>query len=134
MNDPFAYLVNAGWPVELLQQNHISKGRTVAEVAEAVESMVARGITMEEIIAEELHGEPPAEGFAGFARSGERENENGFCEFCYFCGPDISKNPYFPHNEFSDELRNFSAWVCMGLQVPIDMPSVSTLAATSLCA
>lgn len=62
MSDPFAYLVNAGWPVELLQQNHISKGRTVAEVAEAVESMIARGWAMEEIIEEELRGKPPATG------------------------------------------------------------------------
>lgn len=134
MNDPFAYLVNAGWPVERLQW-HISRGRTVAEVAEAVEGMVARGISMEEIIAEELHGEPPAGGFGSSGSFVEgRERENGFCEFCYFCAPDMTKNPLFPNDEFSDELRNFSAWACASLQVPIDMPSVSTLAAASLCA
>ena len=135
MKDPFAYLVNSGWPVDLLQQNHISKGRTVAEVAEAVESMIARGRTMKDIIDEELSGTPPAGGFVGnvgFVEGSNREND--FCEFCYFCAPDMRKNPIFPNDEFSRELKNFSAWTCASLQVPLDMPSVSSLAMTSLCA
>lgn len=134
MSDSFTYLVDAGWPIERLQW-HISQGRTVADVAEAVENMVARGISMEEIIAEELHGQPLAGGFGGCVGFVEGSNrENGFSEFSGFSGPDLTKNPLFPSDEFSDELRNFSAWACMSLQVPIDMPSVSTLAAASLCA
>lgn len=70
--------------------------------------------------------------FVGFVDGGNREND--FCEFCYFCEPDMTKNPIFPNNEFSRELRNFSACTCASLQVPLDMPSVSTLAMTSLCA
>lgn len=82
--------------------------------------------------AENQTGTGGSAGFAGFA--GQADHENDFCEFCYFCAPDMSKNPIFPNDEFSRELRNFSACTCASLQVPLDMPSVSSLAMTSLCA
>ena len=70
----------------------------------------------------------------GFVESQQSENNNGFCDFCYFCGPDLSKNPIFPAEEFSRDLRNFSVWSGSSLQTAVDMPAVSVLAMSSICA
>lgn len=72
------------------------------------------------------------EGFEGF--EGQLKSENGFCEFCCFCGPDLKKNPHFPAAEFPRVLRNFAVNASASLQVAIDMTSVCVLAVSSLCA
>ncbi len=137
MTDGFAFLADAGWPLDRLRW-YMSNGIKMDELAESVSSMISRGMTMEEIIEKDSRGheeEPPDGGYVGsvgFVDGGEREN--GFCEFCYFCGPDLTKNPLFPAEEFSRELRNFSVWSSASLQVSVDMPSVSELAMVSLCA
>lgn len=57
-----------------------------------------------------------------------------FGPFDPFAPPDISKNPVFPAEELTDVLRNFTVAVAEDLQVAVDMPAVSVLAAVSLCA
>lgn len=69
-----------------------------------------------------------------FVGEAGQENENGFCEFCYFCGPGLKKNPQFPATEFSRVLRNFAVNASESLRVSVDMTSVSVLTVSSLCA
>lgn len=71
-------------------------------------------------------------GFGGFGIA--PQTEHGFCEFCAFCGPDLSKNPVFPVEELSDILRNMTVGISDSLQVAADMPAVSLLTVVSLCA
>ena len=62
MSDPFAYLVNAGWPVERLQW-YMRCGVELSTIEAAVNDMLARGMTMEEIIRADSSGgneQPPA--------------------------------------------------------------------------
>lgn len=60
--------------------------------------------------------------------------EKSFVPFDPFVPPDISKNPVFPAEELTDVLRNFVVALAEDLQVAVDMPAVSVLAAISLCA
>ena len=49
MTDSFSYLLDAGWPLERLQW-YMRTGVGLAHVETAVKDMLARGMTMEEII------------------------------------------------------------------------------------
>ena len=77
---------------------------------------------------------PPGGSSEGFESRAGLKNENGFPEFLEFSGPDLSKNPHFPAVEFPRVPRNFTVHASASMQVAIDMTSVSTLAASSLCA
>lgn len=59
--DSFAYLVNAGWPLERLRW-YMANNINMDEMAEGVKDMVARGMAMDEIIEADSRGreeEPP---------------------------------------------------------------------------
>ena len=51
-DDPFAYLADLGWPLERLQR-YMSDKVPLSDVAEAVDAMMARGMTAAEIIAQD---------------------------------------------------------------------------------
>ena len=115
--------------------------------AEQIQDQLARGIPMEEIVAgaeralangESLAPDVPPGGFGGsvgFVGHPLPEiDENGFSEFCEFCGPDLSKNPPFPVDEFSIDLINFAVLASDNLQVSMDMPSASILTVLAICA
>lgn len=62
MSDSFTYLVDAGWPIERLQW-YMRNGVELSDVETAVKNMLARGMTMEEIIQADSSGgneQPPA--------------------------------------------------------------------------
>lgn len=59
IDDPFAYLADLGWPMERLQR-YMNDRIPLDEVAAAVEGMLGRGKTIEEILAEDC-GEPSIE-------------------------------------------------------------------------
>lgn len=120
--EPVSFLMER-MPLEEIRRLMERNDATVDELAEAVAAMEERG--------EPLTGSPGFGGFEGFG--GEGESENGFLEFLAFSGPDLSKNPYFPAVEFPRVLRNFTAHASESLQVPVDMPAVSALAAAALC-
>lgn len=62
MTDSFAYLADLGWPMDRLQR-YMNDGVPLDEVAEAVKSMLDRGMTIEEIIAQDCGEQlpPPSE-------------------------------------------------------------------------
>ena len=60
IDDPFSYLADLGWPMERLQR-YINDRIPLDEVAAAVENMLARGMTVEEILAEDCGETVPEE-------------------------------------------------------------------------
>lgn len=62
MADSFSYLVDAGWPLERLQW-YMRNGVELSTIEAAVKDMLARGMTMKEIIRADSSGysEPPPE-------------------------------------------------------------------------
>ena len=60
IDDPFGYLADLGWPMERLQR-YMNDRIPLDEVAAAVEGMLGRGMTIEEILAEDCGETIPEE-------------------------------------------------------------------------